>query len=125
MRKRAVEPTGARETSEAGDAAGGGPCLADPSRSSVAADHPMGVAPAFEQLDGVGQRPGGQGHLVAVALHQLDERAEDEHVSGVGEVDPDPHRGTMLLARLGRTGDGTSRDRGRQPAPLVWATPDG
>jgi hypothetical protein len=36
---------------------------------------------------------------VTVSLQQLHQRAQDEHVRGVGEVDPDPHRARTLKHR--------------------------
>ena len=49
--------------------------------------------------------------LVAVMLQQLYERAQDQHMRCVGEVDPDPHRSRIVVAARPPLRGGRWRDR--------------
>ena len=112
MRQSAVEAALSAEAQHAGDAPGRGASLAEPGGAAVRAEGRVRVSPFLEQLDGVRERAGGQRDLVTRVLQQLDERAQDEHVGGVGEVDPDPHRSRIVAAVRGLL----SRRRGAQGA---------
>ncbi len=52
------------------------------------------------QLQGLGEVARGDLHLVAVLAHRPDQRAHDEHVGGVGQVDPDAHASTTSRDRI-------------------------
>jgi hypothetical protein len=49
------------------------------------------MAPVVEELERVRERPGSDLDLVAGGLEPLHQRAQDDDVGGVREVDPDAH----------------------------------
>jgi hypothetical protein len=76
-------------------AAGGQPePLADAPLAAVAADDCVLEAVAFAELDRLREVARSHLHLVTVLPHRLNQRAHDEDVRAVGQVDPDAHAST-------------------------------
>ena len=67
--------------------------------TAMAADRGMGDRKPFAQLEGLREVAGGHADLVSIGAQALYERAHDEHVRAVREVDPDAHRRKTLTLR--------------------------
>jgi hypothetical protein len=59
----------------------------------VLADHGVVHAEPVEDADRLPVLAGGDEDLVAARLEALDDRPQDERMSGGGAIDPDLHRG--------------------------------
>src|SRR5215218_1973927 len=62
--------------------------------AAVTADRRVLDAEAVAQLERLGEVACGDLDLVTVGAHRLDQRAHDQHVGTVGQVDPDAHAAT-------------------------------
>ena len=89
MREAVVEPFAAREREHLRRPGRCRECFADAGRAAVLPDRRIRVPPVVEQFGRVRERPSGKRHLVPASLEQLDQRPQDNHVRGVGQVDPD------------------------------------
>src|SRR5512138_2124523 len=91
MGQRAVEPAARAEADQAGDTVDRRAALPELAGTAVTPDHGVWMSPLLEGLDRLGQGARGELDLVTAALEALDQRAQHEHVGGVGEVDPHSH----------------------------------
>jgi hypothetical protein len=68
----------------------------------VAADGGVLDAEALAQLERLGEVASRHADLVTILVQRLDQRAHDEHVRAVGQIDPDAHlRRTVAAAPAG------------------------
>jgi hypothetical protein len=89
--ERGVEAPAVPEGDHLRHPVGRGPRLARAARAAVGAQQRERMAPVLQQRDGVRQRPRSDLDVVPARVQRLDERAQDDGVGGVREVDPDAH----------------------------------